>query len=147
MTIKKIASILTLATSIITYTNPSSTTATITIPVPEGSYLYNDYIACSVDHPDITLSQVHASTQPVAQYDPTFNETKKVYTSDVTFTVQATTNNPAIKDGNVHLAYYGTHTNGIQELMVPLNFNTVAGATVDAVATAVDVPHVNVSTQ
>lgn len=136
MTIKKIASILTLATSIITYTTPSTTTATITIPVPEGSYLYNDYIACSVDHPDITLSHVQASTQPIAQYDPTFNETKKVYTSDVTFTVQATTENPDVKDGNVLLAYYGTHTNGIQELMVPLNF---AKTQANTVATAVDV--------
>ncbi len=78
----------------------------IHVPVSSGDALYADYLRFSVDHPDISLSEWHASVEPIVKYDTRFKQTKKVFEKPFQITMQANLLKPEIEDAKLHISTY-----------------------------------------
>lgn len=70
---------------------------TFVMPVAQDDALYKDYITFSSDNDQISITQWSAQVDPTAVYDPMFKENKRIYTSDVPFTIDVTLKKP-VKD-------------------------------------------------
>ena len=69
--------------------NKTTHQLTVNITLPRGDFIYKDYLDFSVDHPDVTLSDWHASMNSVPYYDPTFRETKQIFNKNFKVTLTA----------------------------------------------------------
>jgi len=74
--------------------------------IPEGDFIYKDYLDFTVDSPNITLSEWHSNRSPIEYYDSTFKATKKIYTKTFTITVQAKSEHLIQDQACVHATYY-----------------------------------------
>lgn len=79
----------------------------LTIPIASGDALYADYLACSVDSPNVTLSSWQAKNNVVEYFDPVFKETKTAFTTDTIIHIQAQAADlKTFDDCNLTLSYY-----------------------------------------
>lgn len=94
---------------------------TFVMPVAQDDVLYKDYITFSTDNDQVSITQWSAQADPTTVYDPMFKENKRIYTSDVPFTIDITLKKP-VKDANIRFTYYVKSNGSIQEelLHVPL---------------------------
>lgn len=125
---------------------PTQQNITLTIPVPEGTYIYKEYLDISVDNPEITLSPWQANLESVQQYDPVFKETKKVFNKNITIHLQATAAEPSVGNAHIHVVYYLNTNKKICEEVFPLHFSTPKEIGT-AMALAIDAQEISVTTQ
>lgn len=79
---------------------------TITFIVPEKDFIYKDFISCSVDEPNVTLSPWKANKQSIEHYDPTFKETKHVFNETFSVLMTATTSFWPTHPIHLYCSYY-----------------------------------------
>ena len=101
---------------------PTTKKITLTIPLRAGDAIYKEYLSLSVDHPGVILSEWQTDQEAIARYDPTFKETKKVFTKPCTISLTATKNGQSVEDANLHLYLYQRSEKQIREHVFPLRF-------------------------
>jgi len=132
MRIRALTLLTTLFYASICATDPTITTkplnaqrqeVTISVDVPEGDAVYHEYLKVDIDQPKVTLSKLTIDPPPVAQYDPTFEETKEIVTQPftITFTANAT---GKVTDANVNLSLYRRTTKRVETVSLPITFAT-----------------------
>lgn len=95
---------------------------TITLPSSTRNYVYQDYLHCSVDHPDITLSEISCNNRSTERYDKQFKKNKKVYTEPVTMSMHVHADTPS-KFDNAHVVfdYYQKNDNKPSQTLFALH--------------------------
>lgn len=93
------------------------------VRIAKGDALYADYLSLSVDSPDVTLSDWHASEEPVQKYDPIFKATKSIYTKPFQINVDAKIHDPQIEHANLHVGFMQQSAQKDQHIMLPLPFS------------------------
>lgn len=105
--------------------NPTTNTLSIHFDVPQGDFLYKEYLNFSVDNPNVTLSKWQADKESVERYSPTFKETKQVFDQSVALTLHVEkTDDKTIDNAHVHMSYYQACDKKINEKIIPITFNT-----------------------
>ncbi len=97
-------------------------TITFTVPVPQGSYVYKDYLHVAVDHPGVTLSEWKANTDAATHFDTAFKDNKKVFDKDFVITLQASSKDTNHDDAHLQLTYYLNTNKKITQEQFPLSF-------------------------
>src|SRR6185369_12166880 len=80
----------------------------INFTIPKKDFIYKDFITCSVDNPNITLSSWKTNKQPVAHYDSSFKEAKQIFDEDFTISLTVSKIKAEVTQSTVHLycSYY-----------------------------------------
>lgn len=117
----------------------------LTLAVPDNSYLYREYLAVSVDSPDVSISNWTADNEARSHYDTTFKTTKKIFDRNTTLTLQAHANKPLDHEARIHVTYYLNSNKGIVEESYPLPFpkaqaQASASPQPQDIATHIDIP-------
>ncbi len=86
--------------------NEQTYAITLDVNLAPGDFVYKDYITISVDHPDVTLSDWQASSEPIDHYDPAFKKTKKIFNKSFSITLQAQTKKTNVQDAYLHFSSY-----------------------------------------
>ncbi len=105
------------------YVDDKTMNITLTIPLAHGDALYSDYLACSIDSPNIQLSPWQATTNAAEYFDPLFKETKKVFNdSEVIITLQAQAiSKEDFDESALLISYYLKSKRGHVEEVIALN--------------------------
>lgn len=126
---------------------------TLDIAVSSPDFFYKDYIDFSVDHPAIALSNWQTSIKPIAQYDPSFKETKQIYNKNFSIKLTATTSQTNITDANLYFTYYQQSKKKIKQKLFTLDFITKkpsqeqADATTQSTGSLPAIPHNNTTSK
>lgn len=68
--------------------------------------LYEQYVRFSIDAPDIVLSKVRCSVEPVIQYAPAFKDSKSVFLGPCTFSaIINAPSNDSLKNAQLYVTY------------------------------------------
>jgi len=86
-----------------------------------NDFIYKEYINLSIDNPYTKLSDWKSNIEPVAYYDSTFKDTKKIFNKNFTLTTLARYESSQKLD-NVHMRidYYSHKKGRFCEAMIPL---------------------------
>lgn len=79
---------------------------TITFELPPGDFLYHDYMQVSTDNPHVFLTENRFSVSSKDYYDPTFNQTKKVFDHHVKVHATAQCTKEIVNDIYIYVTYY-----------------------------------------
>jgi hypothetical protein len=111
---------------LISFTNTevdaSTKEITISFTIPKKDFIYKDFITCSIDNPNITLSPWKANKLTVAHYDSSFKEAKQVFNEDFIISLYATTKNKSAHSAYLYCSYYRHADKKINHLQFPLAF-------------------------
>ncbi|TET06086.1 hypothetical protein E3J79_03450 [Candidatus Dependentiae bacterium] len=92
--------------------------------IEPNDFIYKEYIQLSIDHPNVSLSDWHSDCEPVAYYDPTFKDTKKIFNKDFTLKTQATyQSDEEPVEAHLRVNYYPHKKGSFCEALIPLAFN------------------------
>ena len=126
-----------IATATIKKIENNSATLVVRIPMEADDFVYKDFLDFSIDNPTLDLLAWHSSEEPENFYDPTFQETKKIFKKPVEFTLDVASQNPVFQeDFCLHVAYYTHSKKGIVEEVIP--FSSAKEGDRQMLATAVD---------
>jgi hypothetical protein len=98
----------------------------ISFTIPKKDFIYKDFITCSIDNPDITLSPWKANKPTVTHYDSSFKEAKQVFNEDfmivLTAIAKTTANMPLNNPIYLYCSYYRHAEKKINHVQFPVFF-------------------------
>ncbi len=106
----------------VTYPDTKTAQVTLNFNITPPDFIYHDFIACSVDSPDVTLDSWNTSIAPETHYDPTFKQTKKMYMQPMQITMTAQNKTDHAIDATIVCAYYIHSQQKNDQYSVPLQF-------------------------
>lgn len=105
-----------------TDTNPSTKEITISFTLPKKDFIYKNFITCSIDNPNISLSSWKANKPTITHYDSSFKEAKQIFNEDFSITVSTTTTSTTDESAYLYCSYYRHADKKINQTQFPLFF-------------------------
>lgn len=107
--------------------DPQTKEITIDFTIPKKDFIYKDFITCSIDTPDISLSPWKANKPTVARYDSSFKEAKQVFNEDfsITFVAAREYCKTSHHISYLYCSYYRHSDKKINHIEFPLSFPTI----------------------
>jgi len=96
----------------------------ISFLVNDKDFIYKDFILCSVYEHGVSLTSWKSDIQPIAYYDPIFQDTKYVFTHDFSITMTASFENPTLEIIHIYCSYYQYSEKKVNHVVFPLQIST-----------------------
>lgn len=119
--------------------SPDSQEITIAFTIPKKDFIYKDFITCSVDNPDVTLSAWKANKQSVAHYDSSFKEAKQVFNEDFMITTTASKQKELTSPVHLYCTHYRKSDKKISHNLFPLTFTATPHITQEHIDTDITI--------
>lgn len=112
-----------------------TTELTFSFDVPEGDFIYQDYLDIACTDPNLSIAPFNVSQKAVEEYDPRFKETKKHFTESFTITTIAKHDTKLTEPFTVNLSYFQQSNKQITQELFTLAPESSVQTSIDATDT------------
>lgn len=120
--------------------DPHTTELTFSFDVPEGDFVYQDYLDISCANPNLKIAPFTVSSKSVDQYDPRFKENKKHLAQPFNLTCIAQHDTEITEPIRVNISYFQNSNKQIVQELFTIAPEATVQTSVDASTQAEEIP-------